>query len=265
MTAGTSVAVALGLTTVLAVAARLAGALTTGGALAGFVVGVCVSAGFGPAGLAVLGTFFVTGSLATRIGWERKKERGTAEAGEGRRDWRRVLGKGGFAAAAGASAVLASASVMPGAWHAAFPFCAIVAAALADTLGTEIGTLSDSPPRSLPGCQRVPTGTPGAVSAAGLAGAAAGAVLVAGVSFVASRWTFSAGEDYPIDSWYLGYPLTPLGAAAIAAIGVAASLAESLAVGLGLRASGFARNLLTTGSAAVLGWLLWPLRGHLFE
>src|SRR5262245_2334012 len=99
MTLADSAGLALAVTAVLAVAARLAGALTTGGAVAGAAVGACVSVGFGLPGLAVLGTFFVVGTLATRIGWATKKARGTAEAGEGRRDARRVLGKGGVAAA----------------------------------------------------------------------------------------------------------------------------------------------------------------------
>src|SRR5207237_10145397 len=82
-----------------AVLARRVGALTTDGAVAGALVGACVSLGFGLPGLAVLGTFFVVGTLATRVGWKTKKARGTAEAGEGRRDWKRVVGKGGVAAA----------------------------------------------------------------------------------------------------------------------------------------------------------------------
>src|SRR5262245_54655317 len=101
MTFADTATAALGVTAVCAVAARLVGALTTGGAVAGAVIGACVSAGFGLPGLAVLGTFFVVGTLATRIGWKTKKARGTAEADEGRRDWRRVVGKGGVAALTG--------------------------------------------------------------------------------------------------------------------------------------------------------------------
>src|SRR5689334_11972047 len=99
MTLADSAAVGFAVTAVAAVLARLAGSLTTGGALAGAVVGTCVAAGFGLPGLAVLGTSFVVGTAATRVGWKRKEARGTAEAGGGRRDSRRVLGKGGVAAA----------------------------------------------------------------------------------------------------------------------------------------------------------------------
>ena len=76
-----SAAVAFALTAVLAVAARAAGALTTSGALAGAGIGLCVAAGLGVPGLLVLGTFFLVGTIATRIGWKTKEAGGTAEAG----------------------------------------------------------------------------------------------------------------------------------------------------------------------------------------
>jgi uncharacterized protein (TIGR00297 family) len=276
MTPSESATVALAVTAVLAVVARIAGTLTTGGAVAGAVVGACVSLGFGLPGLAVLGTFFVAGSLATRIGWARKKAGGTAEAGEGRRDARRVVGKGGVAAAVALVyiALCVSGEFVPGLWHFWFVVCATVAAALADTLGTEIGVLSKSEPRTLPLFERVPTGTPGAVSFAGIAGAVAGSALVAAVAFAVSRdWGVApAHPELTIDPvappWHsapLGYPLTWFGFAALTVIGAAASLVESLAVGFGFRASGFVRNLLTTGAGATFGCMLWPLRGSLFE
>jgi uncharacterized protein (TIGR00297 family) len=247
MTLADSAGLALAVTAVLAVAARLAGALTTGGAVAGAVVGACVSLGFGLPGLAVLGTFFVVGTLATRIGWERKKTRGTAEAGEGRRDARRVLGKGGVAAGCALFAVLTG---NEGLWHLAF--CGAVAAALADTLGTEIGTLSTASPRTLPSLRSVVAGTPGAVSLAGTAGAALGGAIVGAASAIA--------RDGARDVGYL------LSATALFGLsGLAASLIESVAVGLGLRAPGFVRNVLTTLAGAALTtfalFLLWDGSG----
>src|SRR5262245_14614861 len=99
MTLADSAGWAFAVTAVCAVVALFTRVLTKDGVLAAFLVGACVSAGFGLPGLAVLGTFFVVGTAATRIGWATKKARGTAEAGEGRRDWKRVVGKGGVAAA----------------------------------------------------------------------------------------------------------------------------------------------------------------------
>jgi uncharacterized protein (TIGR00297 family) len=234
MTPADSAGLALAVTALLAVAARLTGALTTGGAVAGAVVGACVSVGFGLPGLAVLGTFFVVGTLATRIGWKTKQARGTAEAGEGRRDAKRVLGKGGVAAVV----AIAYAFRVPALGASpALPFVGSVAAALADTLGTEIGTIAPGQPRSLPFFRSVASGTPGAVSVVGTLAAAAGAVLVAVVGH-------AAGVLDP------NLKANNIEIAAFA--GLLASLLESLAVGLGLRAPGFARNVLTTGAGAFL-------------
>jgi uncharacterized protein (TIGR00297 family) len=237
MTLADSAMTALLVTAVCAVVARLVGALTTDGAVAGAVVGACVSLGFGLPGLAVLGTFFVVGTLATRVGWATKKARGTAEAGEGRRDWKRVLGKGGVAAACGV--LSAAAFISHGSIDArlCFAFSGAVAAALADTLGTEVGTLGNGPPRSLPWLRRVAVGTPGAVSLLGTAAATVGAVVVACVVCV-------VGLDHPAD-----YDLPGL---RIAEAGLAASLLESMAVGFGWSAPGFVRNVLTTLAGALI-------------
>ena len=63
------------------------------------------------------------------------------------------------------------------AW-AAFALGAL-AAATADTWGTEIGTLGERPPRSIRGWRPVPAGTSGAVTAAGSLATVAGALFVA--------------------------------------------------------------------------------------
>ena len=244
MTLADSAAVALGVTAALAVVARIAGTLTTGGAVAGLVVGACVSLGFGLPGLAVLGTFFVVGSIATRIGWEKKKARGTAEAGEGRRDAKRVLGKGGVAAVV--ALLLASGWVRDFWSYADGAFAGAIAAALADTLGTEIGTLSRGVARRLPTFRAAPAGTVGAVSFQGTAAAAAGACVVALVAAIVHIPRMP--PDFTRD--------VVLAAAGIATAGLGASLLESVAVGLGLRAPGFFRNVLTTVAGAALGGLL---------
>ena len=238
MTLADSAGLALAVAAVLAVAARFAGALTTGGAVAGALVGACVSIGFGLPGLAVLGTFFVVGTLATRIGWEKKKARGTAEASEGRRDWKRVVGKGGVAAAIAATAAF---NVWEVTEHLGndlrIAFAGALAAALADTLATELGTLSNGSPRTIPSFRPAPAGTPGAVSALGLFGAALGGALVA---YVAGRTLFPReAVEWPT---YRG----------LAIAGLVATIIESAAVGMGLRAPGFVRNLLTTAAGAFL-------------
>ena len=269
MTPADSFDVALALTAACAVLALLARALTLGGAIAGAVIGGCVSVGFGLPGLAVLGTFFVVGTLATRVGWKTKNARGTAEAGEGRRDWKRVVGKGGVAAVVALLHArfgfreLINAD-MP--WFTQYwiAFVGALAAATADTLGTEFGTLSNAEPRSIPLLRKVPAGTPGAVSLLGLGAAALGAIAVAWFGAWPLRVLAPALEAPANPLLTIDPDPTPLssrlvlwacGIGAIAAAAFVASLIESLAVGLGLRAPGFVRNLLTTAAGAVLAAL----------
>jgi len=262
MTIADSAGWALAITAACAVLARLVGALTTDGAVAGAVVGACVSLGFGLPGLAVLGTFFVVGTLATRIGWETKKARGTAEAGEGRRDWKRVVGKGGVAASVSIGWAFPILPLnAPSAWAS---FCGAIAAALADTLATEIGTLSSSAPRTLPSFRKTTTGTPGAVTSLGVAAAVVGAGMVAAMTAWLDPWRPIEEPANPMLTMSPAHP--PLWRFVlfdlylyVAAAGVAASLAESLAVGVGLRAPGFVRNLFTTAAGALLAYWLCPL------
>lgn len=214
---------------VLAAAAKALRTVTWSGAAAGLVTGAAVAAGFGVAGLVVLGTFFVVASAATKVGYAAKSARGAAEKRGGARGWENVAGKGGVAALV--CALHATGTAIPG--GAAAAFAGAVAAAIADTLGTEIGTLARGAPRSLPLFRSVPAGTPGAVSVAGTLAGAAGAALVAAAALAMLS-------------------LSPSRAVAVGASGIVASAAESLAVGLGLRAPGFVRNILTTAVGAAL-------------
>lgn len=213
----------------LALVAKAARAVSWSGAAAGICVGVAVAAGFGAPGLVVLGTFFVVGSVATRVGYAKKAARGTAEKRGGARDWRNVVGKGGVAALISVVHTQAPEDGF------AIAFTAALAAALADTLGTEIGTLATSAPIQVPRFRRVPTGTPGAVSLVGLAAAALGAVAIA---LVANR---------------LGLVWSGSPAIVAAVCGFVACFIESVAVGLGYRASGAERNFLMTTIAALPG------------
>ncbi len=174
-----SALLALLVTAVAAALARLLRAVDGGGAAAGMGIGALVSVALGLPGLAVLGTFFVVGSLATRVGWRRKIKDGTAERGGGARGAKRVLGKG---------LVAALAALLP-APFAPLALSGAMAAALGDTLGTEIGTLSRGATFSLPACRRVPAGTPGGVSGLGTLATLAGAVIVALVTL----WVFGLG------------------------------------------------------------------------
>lgn len=152
---------------------------------------------------AMLIVFFVTSSALSRLGAARKRLRtvGVVEKGE-ERDERQVLANGALFAL---TALLALAAPWPG-WYAAG--AGALAAAAADTWGTELGTLARTPPRLITTGERVPAGTSGAVSEPGLLGTLAGALFLSGAA------------------WALGWGARV--AAAALAGGVAGGLADSL-------------------------------------
>ena len=188
---------------VIALAAWRAGALARSGALAAAAVGtVAIAAGWSWG--IVLIAFFVTSSALSRWRGAVKAARVSAivEKG-GARDAVQVVANGGVFAAAALGWL-----ALPGAgWMAAG--AGALAAAAADTWSTEIGTLAGRDPRHITTGRRVPAGSSGAVSAAGLLAMLAGALFIAGVTLA------------------VGWPARV--AAAAAAGGVAGALADSLA------------------------------------
>ena len=173
----------------IAAAARRARALSPSGVAAAVVTGaICTAAGWSWAALLV--AFFVSSTLLSRWRAARKAERtrGIVAKG-GERDAVQVLANGGpFAAAALLSLV------MPWAGWPVFGAGAL-AAATADTWGTEIGTLAGSTPRALLSWRRVPPGTSGGITALGTLASLAGATFLAAIA-VASGW--SAGLLAPV-------------------------------------------------------------------
>ena len=195
-------AVGAALAGIVAVAARRAGALATSGAAAAVVAGAIASAAGWVWAFLLIAYFLATSGL-TRLGAAAKQARTRdVVAKGGARDWRQVAANGGvFTIAAGlwlgtrdpAVAALGAGSL---------------AAAAADSWGTELGTLVRQAPRSILTLRRVPPGTSGGVSAAGTAATLAGAGFVALVA------------------WALGWPSTIL--PAVVAGGFAGAMVDSL-------------------------------------
>jgi uncharacterized protein (TIGR00297 family) len=179
------------------------------GAVAGAGLGFVILAAAGWRGYAILWTFFLVATIATKLGYGRKQTAGTAQAESGRRGARHALANCGVGAAL-AVVALAISSSGGGLRNAIlFGFVGAFAAALADTLGTELGSLYGRRPVSLAARKPVPPGTSGAVSGAGIAGGLAGGALIGAVAALVG--------------------LVPWSAASIGAVaGAAGSLAESL-------------------------------------
>ena len=172
----------LGWATLLALAvgflARLAGALTIGGAVAAALVGGAVFGAGGALPAAALLAFFVSSSLLSRLGRRRKLALAGRFSKGSSRDAGQVLANGGVAALL---------SLARGAWPGEAWLVAAVgalAAANADTWATELGVLARQQPRLITSGRAVQRGTSGAITAFGMGASLVGAGLVALVAVV---------------------------------------------------------------------------------
>ncbi|HEU4566122.1 MAG TPA: DUF92 domain-containing protein [Gemmatimonadaceae bacterium] len=195
-------AAGLALAAAIALAAVRAGSLTSGGALAAAAAGTTAVAAGWRWGVLLI-AFFVTSTALSRFGAAAKERRtGGIGAKGGRRDARQVLANGGTFTLAAALSLLAPWPL----WFAAG--AGALAAAAADTWGTEIGTLAPGEPRLVTTGKRVPAGTSGAVSPPGLAATLVGALFMGALVCI------------------LGEP--PRVGTAVAAGGVAGALTDTL-------------------------------------
>ncbi|HEX9795606.1 MAG TPA: DUF92 domain-containing protein [Anaerolineales bacterium] len=147
-------------------------ALATSGAVAASLIGAVV---FGLGGLTptiLLLAFFLSSSALSLVGRQRKRALEAVAAKGARRDARQVLANGGLAASCAALWGLSGSE----------PFLAAVvgalAAATADTWGTEIGVLSPAVPRRVTDWQPVAVGASGGVTLYGSVASLAGAGLI---------------------------------------------------------------------------------------
>lgn len=162
----------------IALLARRARSLSTSGAVAATIVGAaCVAAGWRWGILLIV--YFVASSLLSRLGGEAKARRTSGVIAKGgERDATQVLANGGVYTVAAVTSLLD-----PGALTSAIGLGAL-AAATADTWGTEIGTLAGGTPRVVTTWRPAPAGTSGAVSAAGTLATFAGALFIGGAALL---------------------------------------------------------------------------------
>ncbi|MBA3657471.1 MAG: DUF92 domain-containing protein [Gemmatimonadaceae bacterium] len=148
------------------------GALSKSGALAAVPAGT-VAVGAGWAFALVLSGFFISSSALSR--YRRRTKERTVEAIVAKgtaRDAIQVLANGGVFALGCLWSIVDS--------NPLAPFCAAgaIAAAAADTWATEVGSLSESEPRSILSGRPVPAGTSGGITALGAAAGLAGAAFI---------------------------------------------------------------------------------------
>ena len=231
----TRIAVALAVTAVLGVLSYLLQFASLPGMLTGVLLSLLTIVLGDYGWFVMLVAFFGVGGLSTKYGYEVKQQRGIAEENEGARGTGNVLANSLVALVA----VLAAAA---SSWFSASPrlflfaFAGSLAAALADTLSSEIGGLYDNP-RLITSFEVVEPGTDGAVTWQGELAGLVGALLVAAIGFVGFA--------------EVGLP----GAAVVAAAGVAGMTVDSM---LGATLEGWLLgnqgvNLLATLAAALVG------------
>jgi uncharacterized protein (TIGR00297 family) len=156
---------------------------------------------------AVLIAFFAVGGLSTRFRYERKRERGIAQENEGARGSGNVLANSAVALAAVLGAATAARTGLSDQLFL-FAFTGAVAAAMSDTLSSEIGGLFDNP-RLLTTFERVDPGTDGGVTWQGLVAGGVGAAVEAAIAVAF-------------------FPFATVAAAVIVAAGVAGMLVDSV-------------------------------------
>ena len=196
----------------IVVAAATLGArlVSVSGAVAGACLGFVILACGGWPGYAILWTFFLVATAATKLGYARKQAAGTAQDARGRRGGRHAIANCGVGAALAVVVATATGGGQDEIRRiAVFALTGAFAAALADTLGTELGSLYGGTPVSVLARKSVPPGTPGAVSAAGLIGGLLGGGVIGVVASAVGL----------IPAW---------GIWVISIAGIAGSMAESL-------------------------------------
>ncbi len=177
------IAVALGVTVVLGYVSYALDTASLPGMLTGVLLGLLTIVLGDYGWFAMLIAFFGIGGLSSKYRYNEKQSRGIAEENEGARGSSNVL----------ANSLVALVAVLAGAASPdlglparlfLFAFAGSVAAALADTLSSEIGGLYDNP-RLITSFSVVEPGTDGAVTWQGELAGLVGATIIAAIALVA--------------------------------------------------------------------------------
>lgn len=169
----------MSITVLIAYLAYKTRTLSLSGAMGAWLLGTVIFGLGGPEWMTPIVVFFIFSSILTKVGKKHKKKLETVFEKTGKRDIYQVFANGGVA------------MIATMCWHFFEPvwpdgetlwymiFLSAIAAATADTWGTEIGAFSRKKPRSILGFERVPMGTSGGLSLIGTLGAVMGAFIIA--------------------------------------------------------------------------------------
>ncbi len=238
---------ALAINTGLIALAQRAPLLTPAGWVHAGILGTLLWGALGPAGWLAVVLYLALGSLVTRLGYARKRDRGLAEGRGGRRGPENVWGS----ALVGTVLALLT-PVAPPFWQPVLllAFAASFAAKLADTFGSEIGKRWGRHAVLITSLRPAAPGTDGAISLEGTAASLLGSGLMALVM------------------WLLGVISSGGAWLVVSAVGLVATLLESLIGATLQRRWSWLSNELVNGlqtllaALMALGWaLVFPLSG----
>ena len=183
-----NVGVALAVTVALGYVSYRTGTASVPGMVTGVLLGLLTIVFGGIGWFAILIAFFGIGGLSAKYRYEEKSERGVAEDNEGARGSGNVLGNAAVALVA-VIGFAASSNMQLDPALFQFAFTGSLAAAMSDTLSSEIGVLFGEP-RLITTLERVEPGTDGGVTWQGYAVGVVGAAIVAAVAVIG--FTFDA-------------------------------------------------------------------------
>ncbi|WP_336359962.1 DUF92 domain-containing protein [Haladaptatus sp. ZSTT2] len=233
---GQQIVLALTLTVILGYVSYALETASIPGMLTGVLLSLLTIVLGGLGWFAMLISFFGIGGLSTKFRYDEKQQRGIAEENDGARGSGNVLANSAVAIAAvvGYAASPALTTLSPDLFL--FAFAGSIAAAMSDTLSSEIGGLFDQP-RLITTLKPVPAGTDGGVTWQGEVAGVGGAALIAAIAFV------------------LFDTVSTTGASIIVLAGVAGMTVDSLlgATLEGVNLSNQGVNFLATLAAALVG------------
>lgn len=163
----------------LSLAVYLRKLLTRSGSAAAFLIGTVIWGCLGWQGWLVLCAFFFGGTASSFFKYEKKHALGVAQGHGGQRRWAHAWANAGCGVLCAIFSALARSrghELHAEAWRWAFVAC--FAAALADTLSSELGQLAGQPPRLITTGELVPVGTDGGITRMGTLVGILGATLL---------------------------------------------------------------------------------------
>ncbi|MBN2325705.1 MAG: DUF92 domain-containing protein [Candidatus Omnitrophica bacterium] len=178
-------------------AAWMLGFVSSSGVTGGLVIGTIILAMGGWELYVLLWLFFILASLATRLGYHIKVRMGVAQEEGGRRGSKHAVANCLMAALA----IVAIGSTDGMDMIMAVFFCGALAAALGDTLSSELGQLFGRSPFMPTTFRKVPAGTVGAISIEGTLYGMMGVILFAAVAYFLEAISGNLAPAVMIGGW----------------------------------------------------------------